>query len=127
MIGVFGKSVEIIWTITKEEPVDTVSNTRLYLGKELTAVNQLFTGNPDADELTRHSLATKTFGDRIQATLKELKYILTLSNLSFSDTFTFTLVVSSEFNTTLLRKNLIESATITEVRGRHFFKNYFNF
>ena len=76
--------------------------------------------------LFKQNLAKVIFGERIQASFKEPIYTLTLSNLSFSDTFTFTLVVNQEDGRSFtMRPVVVKSASIIEVRGM-FFKNYLN-
>lgn len=71
--------------------------------------------------LFKQNLAKVIFGERIQASFTEPIYTLTLSNLSFSDTFTFTLVAFQEDSLSLtLRPVVVKSASIIEVRGMYF-------
>ena len=112
-IGDLGGSIDIIWTITKVEPTDRVINTRLYIGTDFNQENVLYYGLPP---LTKADVA-KTFGGRIKVTFDDPKFKLTLSNLNFKDTVTFTLVISTEDDSFNSRPNSIKSIKITEVRG----------
>ena len=118
MTGVLGGSVEITWTVTKMNQSDIVSDTRLFLSTKFTKKNLLYEG---VAKLSKLSLAKSKFGDRIQANFKEPKYTLTLSNLSYSDVITFTLVVNQEIGNTLKQRPLsIKSVTINEIKGEIF-------
>ena len=117
MIGVLRQSVNITWTLRKVHVADPVVSTRLYLGN-FTENRLLYRG---VHMLIKKNLAKVIFGERIYASFKESIYTLTLTNLSFSDTFTFTLVVFQEdrrFFT--LRPVVVKSAAISEVRGMYF-------
>ena len=71
--------------------------------------------------LFKQNLAKVIFGERIQASFKEPIYTLTLISLSFSDTFTFTLVVNQEDGRSFtMRPVVVKSASIIEVRGMYF-------
>ena len=60
------------------------------------------------------------FGERIQVSFKEPNYILALDNLSFSDTVTFSLVISQEIQGTIIqRPTVFKSVAISEVRGMY--------
>ena len=60
------------------------------------------------------------FGERIQVSFKEPNYILTLDNLSFSDTVTFSLVISQEIQGTVTQRPIVhKSVAISEVRGMY--------
>ena len=117
VIGVLGESVNITWTLRKVDQTDKVVATRLYLGN-FTDNKLLYEG---VNTLTKQNLAKDTFGERIQASFKEPNYTLTLSNLSFNDAVTFTLVVSQEIQGTVKqRPTVFKSVAITEVRGMCF-------
>ena len=114
VIGVFGGSVDITWTIRKVEQTDKVVPTRLFLGNFID--NKLLYDGVSV--LTKHNLAKETFGDRIQVSFKERYYILTLDNLSFSDTVTFALALSQEIQGTVIQwPSGVKSVAISEVRG----------
>ena len=71
--------------------------------------------------LMKQNLAKVIFGERIQASFKEPIYTLTLSNLSYNDTFTFTLAVIQRIQSNIdLRPVVFKSAAISEVRGMYF-------
>ena len=71
--------------------------------------------------LMKQNLAKVIFGERIQASFKEPIYTLTSSNLSYNDTFTFTLAVIQGIKSNInLRPVVIKSAAISEVRGMYF-------
>lgn len=71
--------------------------------------------------LMKQNLAKVIFGERIQASFKEPIYTLTLSNLSYNDTFTFTLVVIQRIQNSIgLRPVVLKSTAISEVRGMYF-------
>ena len=86
VIGVFGESVNITWTLRKVDQTDVVISTRLFLGN-FTENRLLYEG---VNMFMKQNLAKVIFGKSIQASFKEPIYTLTLSNLSYSDTFTFT-------------------------------------
>ena len=117
VIGFFGESVDIIWTLSSIDPTDKVVSTGLFLGN--------FTDNKKLHEgvniLHKQELAKKMFGERIQVSFKEPDYTLTLRNLSFSDTFTFTLVIIKEIQGTITqRPAAVKSVSISEVTGMCF-------
>ena len=115
--GVLGESANITWTLNKALQTDKVADTRLFLGN-FTEEKLLYRG---VNILAKQALAEEIFGDRIQAFFKEPHYTLTLSNLRFNDTFTFTLVVTQEIQGTITpRPAVSKSVTIIEVRGMCF-------
>ena len=108
VIGVLGGSVDITWTVTKIDQDDVVSDTRLYFGTKFTKDNLLIQLKPAGDK----------FGGRIHATFKEPKFTLTLNNLSFNDTITFTLVVNQENGATLTPRPVnFKSVKILAIKG----------
>ena len=116
VIGVFGESVNITWTLTKVDQTDKVVSTRLFLGN-FTDNKLLFQG---VNVLTKQNLVKEMFGERIQVSFKEPNYILTLDNLSFSDTVTFSLVISQEIQGTVIQRPAVfKSVAISEVRGMY--------
>ena len=117
VIGVFGESVNITWTLRKVDQTDIVISTRLFLGN-FTENRLLYEG---ANMFMKQNLAKVIFGERIQASFKEPIYTLTLSNLSYNDTFTFTLVVIQRIQNSIgLRPVVLKSTAISEVRGMYF-------
>ena len=117
VIGVFGESVNITWTLRKVDQTDVVISTRFFLGN-FTENRLLYEG---ANMLMKQNLAKVIFGERIQASFKEPIYTLTLSNLSYNDTFTFTLAVIQRIQSNIdLRPVVFKSAAISEVRGMYF-------
>ena len=69
----------------------------------------------------KQNLAKVIFGKRVQASFKEPIYTLTLSNLSYNDSFTFTLaVIQGIQNNINLWPVVIKSAAISEVRAMYF-------
>ena len=115
VIGVLGGSVDITWTVTKIDQDDVVSDTRLYFGTQFTKDNLLYQG---VAKLTQLKPARDKFGGRIHATFKEPKFTLTLSDLSFNDTITFTLVVNQENGTTLTPRPVnFKSVKILAIKG----------
>ena len=118
MIGVLGGSVDITWTLTKVDQRDVVADTRLFQGASFRVDHLLYRGSVVLNKLDR---AEKMFGNRVQASFTEPKYILKLNNLSFSDLITFTLVVNQEIGATLVpRPAIIKSVKIIEVKGIFF-------
>ena len=114
VIGVLGESVNITWTLGKVDQTDKVVSTRLFLGN-FTDNKLLYEG---VSVLIKRNLAKEMFGERIQVFFKEPNYTLTLSNLSFNDAVTFTLVVNVEIQGTVTqRPAAVKSVAITEVRG----------
>ena len=114
--GVFGEFVEITWTFTKVAQSDEVMNTRLFLGAD-PGGELLYSGVP----LIKLEDAKRRFGDRIKATWKEPQYTLTLSNLSFSDTITFSLAINSRINGSIQERSVaFKSVQIIEVKGMYF-------
>ena len=117
VIGVFGESVNIAWTLRKVDQTDVVISARLFL-RNFTENRVLYEG---ANMLMKQNLAKVIFGERIQASFKEPIYTLTLSNLSYNDTFTFTLAVIQGIQSNInLRPVVIKSAAISGVRGMCF-------
>ena len=117
MICVLADSVEITWALRKVAKTDVVISSRLFLG-HFTENRLLYKG---VNMLIKQNLAKVVFGERIQASFKELIYTLTLNNLSFNDTFTFTLAVSQEIQGTLTQQpGVVKSPAIREVRGMYF-------
>ena len=117
-MGVLGGSVDITWTLTKVDQRDVVVDTRLFLGANFRVDNLLYRGSVVLNKLDH---AEKMFGGRIQASFKEPRYILKLSNLSFSDLITLTLVVNQEIGSTLVsRPAIFKSVKIIEVKGMDF-------
>ena len=115
VIGVLGESVDITWTVTKIDQDDVVSDTRLYFGTKFTKDNLLYQG---VAKLTQLKPAGDKFGGRIHATFKEPKFTLTLNNLSFNDTITFTLVVNQENGATLTPRPVnFKSVKILAIKG----------
>ena len=129
-IGDLGGSVDIIWTIMKVEPSDKVTNTRLYIGTNFTTEKLLYEGSGAAD--LAEGDAAERFGNRMKATFEDPKYTLTLSNLNYNDTITFTLVVNLEDASLNPRQPSIRSIKIIKVRGKYFLRKilelitYFN-
>ena len=117
VIGVFGESVNITWTLRKVDQTDVVISTRFFLGN-FTENRLLYEG---ANMLMKQNLAKVILGERIQASFKEPIYTLTLNNLSYNDTFTFTLAVIQRIQSNIdLRPVVFKSAAISEVRGMYF-------
>ena len=117
-MGVLGGSVDITWTLTKVDQRDVVVDTRLFLGADFRVDNLLYRGSVVLNKLDQ---AEKMFGGRIQASFKEPRYILKLSNLSFSDLITLTLVVNQEIGSTFVsRPAIFKSVKIIEVKGMDF-------
>ena len=115
--GVLGESVDITWTLTKEDKTDKVLTTRLFLGN-FTESKLLYEG---VKTLTKQDLAKDIFRERIQASFEEPVYTLTLRNLSFNDTYTFTLVIFQQIQGTInLRPTVVKSVSISEVKGTCF-------
>ena len=115
MIGVLGESIDIKWTLTKVDETDQVSSTRLFLGN-FTENKVLYEG---VQRLIKQDLAKDIFGERMQASFKEPVYTLTLRNLSFNDTYTFTLIIFQEIQGTITPRPVIaKSVAISEVRGK---------
>ena len=100
----------------KVETTDKVFNTRLYIGTNVTTEKLLYEGLVN---FVRGD-AAKTFGDRIKANFKDPEYTLTLSNLRYNDTITFTLVVNQEDASFNPRSPTMKSFKIIEVRGKCF-------
>ena len=117
VIGIFGGSVDITWTLTKEAENDKINSVRIFLGNQSEG-NVLYEG---VSKFTKLDYAKTNFGDRMKANFQDSKYTLTLSNLSFSDLFTFTLIVGTEDSSFKTRPNVIKSVKISEVRGRRVF------
>ena len=117
--GVFGKSVDITWTIGKKDENDTIGNTRLYLGDSVLRQNLLYRGASPLDKL---ELAQSRFGDRIKASLEGEIYLLKLSNLSYNDTVWLTLAVNQEDANLNPRPVSIKSVQISKVKGMHFLR-----
>ena len=117
VIGVFREPVNITWTLRKVNQTDVVISTRLFLGN-FTENSLLYEG---ANMFMKQNFAKVIFGERIQASFMEPIYTLTLSNLSYNDTFTFTLAVIQGIQSNInLRPVVIKSAAISEVRGMYF-------
>ena len=114
-IGDLGGSIDIKWTIRKVEPSDKAVNTRMYIGSNFTAENLIYQGLAGLSE----GEAAKDFGDRIKATFVDSTFTLTLSNLSYNDTITFTLLVNAEDALLNPRPVIITPVKIIEVRGRY--------
>ena len=117
VIGVFGGSVNITWTLTKRAESDKITSVRIFLGKPSEG-NVLYGG---VSTFIKKDYARTNFGDRIKASLEESKYRLSLNNLSFIDLSTFTLVVSTEDINFNRRPNMLKSVKIEEVKGMLFF------
>ena len=98
----------------KLEQSDKVVNTQLYIGTNFTAEHILYQGLAGLIK----GDTTKTFGDRIKATFEDPNIRLTLSNLSFKDTLTFTLIVNLEYASLNTRPIIIKSVKIIEVSGK---------
>ena len=112
--GVLGGSVKIAWTLTKKAANDRILSAGLYLGNDS---NDKVLFQKGTDDFEKQPYAETNFGDRIQANFNGEKYTLILSNLNFSDLFTFTVIVNLadiRFNPyPVLRK----SAKISKVIG----------
>ena len=112
--GFLGGSVEIAWRLTKKAANDQILSAGLFLGNHSSGEVLYQKGTNDFE---KQSYAETNFGDRIQAKFNGEKYTLILSNLTFSDLFTFTFVV----NQADVRFNpypaLTKSVKISEVRG----------
>ena len=115
--GVLGGSVKIAWTLTKKAADDEILSASLFLGN-VSNKNVLY--KKGTNDFEKQPYAETNFGDRIQANFNGEKYTLILSNLNFSDLFTFTVVLNladARFNPyPVLRK----SAKISEVIGMQF-------
>ena len=116
MTGVYGRSIDITWRIIKKIDSDSIFNMRLFLGTNTAGNDKILYWR-----LLKTSLAEKTFGGRIQVSLKGAEYTLTLNNLSFSDNLlTFTLLVNTEDINKNPRNVARKSVKITVVRGIYF-------
>ena len=115
--GFLGGSIEIAWTLTKKAVNDRILSSNLLLGN---GSNQEVLYQKGTNDFEKQPYAEIIFGYRIQANFNGEKYTLILGNLSFSDLFTFTVVVNLadiSFNPyPVLRK----SVKISEVRGMQF-------
>lgn len=114
VIGVLGESAHMTWTYTKKDGNADIISARFFLGNS-TEGKLLFDG---PSGLNKKNITREIFGERIQTSFKKTNYTLTLKNLSFTDTFTFTLVIVEETGITLQRT--LKSVTIREVRGMYF-------
>ena len=117
VIGVYGGSVNITWTLTKKAKSDKISNVRIFLGNPSEG-NILYEGT---STFIKHDYARTNFGDRIKDSLEESKYRVTLNNLSLIDLSTFTLVVSTEDLNFNRRPNMLKSVKIDKVKGMLLF------
>ena len=115
----------MVWTLVKEESTDVIQNSELFMEgrKEKT----LFRGVPNA--LIKLPLAEKKFGDRINLTLNEDKWILELKELNFNDTVSFTLLVSLTARDRITSRGdpLMETITISNVESKHIFVRLYFF
>lgn len=116
MKGVLGGSVDITWSVIKKGQSDLISSTRLY-ATSLTRTNLLYQG---VTALSKQNSANLWFGDRIQIRYNEPKYTLSLTDLHFNDTVTFTLVVTLEDANLILVSNILKSTKIIAVTGMFF-------
>ena len=119
MKGVLGGSVDITWSVIKKGQSDLISSTRLY-ATSLTRTNLLYQG---VTALSKQNSANLWFGDRIQIRYNEPKYTLSLTDLHFNDTVTFTLVVTLEDANLILVSNILKSTKIIAVTGMFFLEN----
>lgn len=117
MKGVLGGSVDITWSVIKKGQSDLISRTRLYLGTSLTRTNLLYQG---VTALSKQNSANLWFGDRIQIRYNEPKYTLSLTDLHFNDTVTFTLEVTLIDANIILVSNIVKSTKIIAVTGMFF-------
>ena len=115
--GFLGGSIEIAWTLTKKAVNDRILSANLRLGNG--SIQEVLY-QKGTNDFEKQPYAEINFGYRIQANFNGEKYILILSNLSFSDLFTFTVVV----NLANIRFNpypvLRKTVKISEVRGMQF-------
>ena len=119
MVGVLGESVNVIWTLTKANGADTVVGISLFLGNS-TENKVLYDGSSG---LNKQNLAREMFDERIQTSFKEPSYTLTLNNLSFTDTVTFTLVVIQRIGSTNNLRPLSIKSVAVIVKGMYIFLN----
>ena len=124
VIGVMGGSVDITWTFTKKAESDKIISVRIFFGNQ-TDGNLLYKSGDN--NFIQQNYAKINYGERMEATFGELKYTLTLRNLSFSDLLTFTLIVTAEDRSFNTLPNEIKSVKIIEVRGRQFLSKIFYF
>ena len=107
----------ISWTLTKKAADDQILRANLFLGNDSSGEVLYQKGTNDFE---KQPYAETNFGERMQANFNGEKFTLTLSNLNFSDLFTFTFVV----NLADVRFNpypaLRKSVNISEVRGMQF-------
>ena len=116
--GVLGGSVEIAWTLTKKAANDRFLSASLLLGNRSNGKVLYQTGtNKDFE---KQSFAETYFGDRMQADFNGEKFTLILSNLNFSDLFTFTFVANLADVKFDPYPALTKSVKISEVRGMQF-------
>ena len=102
----------------KIEQINVIANTRLYLGTNFSSNNLLYQG---VNNLIQQDAAKSLFGERIKAFFTEPTYTLMLTNLCFSDTVTFTLLVSSEIGDTgTAGLTFGRSTKISVMTGMHF-------
>ena len=102
----------------KLNQINVITNTILYLGTNFTSNDLLYQG---VHNLIQQDAAKLLFGKRIKAIFTEPSYTLMLSNLCFSDTVTFTLLVSSAIvDTGTLGPTFGRSAKVRIVTGMHF-------
>ena len=114
-----GESLDITWTLRKVDQADQIISIKLLLGN-FTESKVLYDGTSG---LTKRNLAKKMFGERMQASFKTPDYTLTLSNLRFNDTFTFTLAVFQQIRNTVEQRPItLKSVAISVVKGMYFFK-----
>ena len=117
MTGVFGGSVKTASTLIKKAADNRNLSAGLFLGNDSSGKVLCQKGTNDFE---KQPDAETNFGDPIQVTFNGEKYVLTLSNLNFSNLFTFTvtlILADVRFNPYPTR---IKSVKISEVRGMQF-------
>ena len=122
--GVLGRSVKIVWTLTKKAANDRILSASLFLGNDSSGKVLYQKGTNDFE---KQPYAETNFGDRIQGNFNGEKYTLILSNLNFKDLFMFTVhvnLVDVRFNP---YPALTKSVKISEVRGMQFLWIAFEF
>ena len=119
VIGTFGETTTLTWTVQKLMESDKIESATLFLGKK-TGGDILFRGavNP----VSKLQEASNIFGERITANWSGLMYNVELKKLQYSDTFSFTLLVtqtSEDFS--VARNRTFSTISITKVKGMFIF------
>ena len=116
--GNFGEPLTLKWTLVKKEETDKVQSSILFFGKEVTGAT-LFTGSTAG--VQEEDSAKELFGGRISASWIGLTYVVTVANLQYNDTVSFTLfIIQRAAIVTEKRPDVNKTITISAVNGTYF-------